>query len=71
MGREGRPARASLTRGRMERTRRPPMAARIIAKVDDDWHPPDPDTSPEVKIDAEQGREKRARAEEGQENHGC
>src|SRR5689334_14388380 len=27
-----------------------PMVARIIAKVDDDWHPPAPDTSPSVDI---------------------
>ncbi len=27
-----------------------PMVARIIAQVDDDWHPPAPDTSPSVEI---------------------
>ncbi|HEY5909322.1 MAG TPA: DUF922 domain-containing protein [Verrucomicrobiae bacterium] len=27
-----------------------PMIARIIAQVDDDWHPPAPDTSPSVEI---------------------
>jgi hypothetical protein len=27
------------------------MVARLIARVDDDWHPPAPDNSPEVTID--------------------
>ncbi len=30
-----------------------PMAARIIAKVDDDWHPPAPNEDPTVSIEAD------------------